>query len=148
MKVIIGSDHAGYRRKEDLKKFLSRKNIRLEDVGTHSSEPVDYPDIAEKVAKKVSRDKTSKGILVCGSGTGMTIAANKVKGIRAVAAYDNYTAKMSRVDNNANVLGLRGRGFPLDKTKRIVSTWLKTAFSKKKRHAQRIDKIAKLERKR
>ena len=144
MKIIIGSDHAGFKRKEELKKFLDNKKIEYEDVGTHSKDSVDYPDFAEKVARKVASNKTYKGILVCGSGTGMTIAANKVKSIRAVAAYDNYTAKMSRVDNDTNVLGLRGRGFPLDKTKRIISTWINTKFSNKPRHKKRIAKIDKI----
>ena len=147
MKVILGSDHAGFRRKEELKRFLEYKKISVEDVGTKSEESVDYPDFAEKVGKKVAKDRTGKtrGILVCSSGTGMVIAANKVKGIRAVAAYDDYTAKMSRADNDANVLGLRGRGFPLVKTKRIVSTWLGTKFSDKPRHKKRILKISKIE---
>ncbi len=145
MEVVIGSDHAGYRRKEEIKRFLKRKGVSIEDVGTDSARPVDYPVFAEKVAKKVAKDKKARGILVCGSGTGMTIAANKVKGVRAVAAYDNYTAKMSRVDNDTNVLGLRGRGFPLKKAKRIVSTWLKTPFSRKARHKRRVKEIAKLE---
>ncbi|MBU2561436.1 MAG: ribose 5-phosphate isomerase B [Nanoarchaeota archaeon] len=148
MRVIIGSDHAGYRRKEEVKRFLKGKRIPFEDVGTDSASPVDYPDFAVKVARKVARDKGLRGILVCGSGTGMAIAANKVKGIRAVAAYDNYTAKMSRIDNDTNVLGLRGRGFPLKKAQNIVTTWLKTPFSRKERHERRIKKIAKLERER
>ncbi len=147
MKVIIGSDHAGFRRKEELKRFLESKKIAVEDIGTNSTDPVDYPDFAEKVAGKVAKNKNTRGILICGSGTGMTIAANKIKGIRAVAAYDQYTAKMSRLDNNTNILGLRGRGFPLDKTKRIVSTWLSTKFSNIPRHKKRIDKIIKLEKK-
>lgn len=147
MKVIIGSDHAGFRRKEELKRFLENKKIAVEDVGTHSKDSVDYPDFAEKVGKKVAKEKNSdtRGILVCGSGTGMVIAANKVKGVRAVAAYDNYTAKMARLDNDTNVLGLRGRGFPIDKTKRIVSTWLSTGFSNKPRHKKRLMKISRLE---
>ncbi|NQU79532.1 ribose 5-phosphate isomerase B [Candidatus Woesearchaeota archaeon] len=145
-KVIIGSDHAGFRRKEEIKKFLERKGIPVEDLGTHSSEPVDYPEFAGKVAKRVVQGKNLKGILVCGSGTGMAISANKIKGIRAVAAYDTYSAKMSRSDNDTNVLGLRGRQFPLDTTKRIVSTWLSTPFSKKARHKRRIGMISHMER--
>ncbi|MBN1544014.1 ribose 5-phosphate isomerase B [Candidatus Woesearchaeota archaeon] len=146
MRVIIGSDHAGYRRKEEVKRFLKSRRILFEDVGTYSADPVDYPEFAVKVARKVARDRDLKGILVCGSGTGMVIAANKVKGIRAVAAYDSYTAKMSRMDNDTNVLGLRGRCFPLESAKKIVSTWLKTRFSRASRHRRRIKEISRLER--
>ena len=146
MKVIIGSDHAGFSTKEKLKKHLDKRRIPYEDVGTHSKESVDYPDFAKKVAEKVAGKKDIKGILVCGSGTGMAIAANKVKGIRAVAAYDTYTAKMSRVDNDSNVLGLRSRRFSLDKTKKIMDVWLKTPFSGSARHKRRVNKITRIER--
>ena len=150
MKVIIASDHAGYIQKERLKKYLERRKIEYEDLGTDSFKSVDYPDYAIKVAKKVARNrkKDYRGILVCGTGTGMTIAANKVKGIRAVAAYDVYSAKMSRVDNDTNVLGLRGRFFPYERAKKIVSVWLNTRFSKKKRHRNRLKKIADYEERR
>jgi ribose 5-phosphate isomerase B len=113
MRVIIASDHAGLRLKERVKRYLKRKKIEYEDLGTDSFTSVDYPDYALKVAEKVVKNKNTRGILVCGTGTGMTIAANKVKGIRAVAAYDAYSAKMSRIDNDTNILGLRGRFFPL-----------------------------------
>lgn len=150
MKVIIASDHAGYRQKERLKKYLERRKVEYEDLGTDSLESVDYPDYAIRVAEKVARNrkKDYRGILVCGTGTGMTIAANKVKGIRAVAAYDTYSAKMSRVDNDANVLGLRGRFFPYERAKKIVSVWLSTRFNEKKRHRNRLKKITDYEERR
>jgi ribose 5-phosphate isomerase B len=148
MKIIIGSDHAGFRTKEKLKKYFEKNKIRYEDLGTDSEKSVDYPEFAAKVAKKVVKSKNNKGILVCGTGTGMTIAANKVKGIRAVAAYDTYSAKMSRVDNDTNILGLRGRQFPFKKITNIVNIWLKTPFSRKSRHKRRINKIKRLEAKR
>ncbi len=147
MKVIIASDHAGYKLKEKIKHYLERKKIEYRDLGTNSLDSVDYPDFAIKVAEEVVEDKNSRGILVCGTGTGMTIAANKVKGIRAVAAYDSYSAKMSRVDNDSNVLGLRGRFFPFERIKKIINVWLNTPFSGKSRHRQRIKKIADYERK-
>jgi ribose 5-phosphate isomerase B len=103
---------------------------------------VDYPDYAIQVAEKVAEDKNLRGILVCGTGTGMTIAANKVKGVRAAAAYDAYSAKMSRIDNDTNVLGLRGRFFPFRRVKKIIHIWLETPFSGKDRHKRRIQKIA------
>ena len=148
MRVIIASDHAGLRLKEKVKRYLKRKKIEYEDLGTESFTSVDYPDYALKVAEKVVKNKNTRGILICGTGTGMTIAANKVKGIRAVAAYDAYSAKMSRIDNDTNVLGLRGRFFPFEKIKKIISVWLDTPFSGEKRHKKRIKKITDYERKR
>lgn len=148
MRVIIASDHAGLRLKEKVKRYLKRKRIEYEDLGTESFTSVDYPDYALKVAKKVVKNKNTRGILICGTGTGMTIAANKVKGIRAVAAYDAYSAKMSRIDNDTNVLGLRGRFFPFEKIRKIITVWLDTPFSGEKRHKRRIKKIADYERKR
>jgi ribose 5-phosphate isomerase B len=148
MRVIIASDHAGLRLKEKVKRYLKRKKIKYEDLGTESFTSVDYPDYALKVAEKVVKNKNTRGILVCGTGTGMTIAANKVKGIRAVAAYDAYSAKMSRIDNDTNVLGLRGRFFPFEKIKKIITVWLDTPFSGEKRHKRRIKKIRDYERER
>jgi len=148
MRVIIASDHAGLRLKEKVKRYLKRKKIEYEDLGTESFASVDYPDYALKVAEKVVKNKNTRGILVCGTGTGMTIAANKVKGIRAVAAYDAYSAKMSRIDNDTNVLGLRGRFFPFERIRKIITVWLDTPFSGEKRHKRRIKKIGDYERKR
>ncbi len=148
MKVFVASDHAGYRMKEKIKEYLQRKNIDFEDLGTDSTEPVDYPDFALKVGQKVAHNRDYRGVLICGSGTGMVIAANKVKGIRAVAAYDAYSAKMSRIDNDSNVLGLRGRLFPYEKIKKILSVWLATPFSGEKRHKRRLKKISVYERER
>jgi len=147
MEIIIASDHAGFKLKEKIKKYLEIKNIDYRDLGTDSLESVDYPDYALKVAEHVAKEKSRRGILVCGTGTGMTIAANKVKRIRAVAAYDVYSAKMSRVDNDANVLGLRGRFFPYEKVKKILNVWLTTPFSDRPRHKRRIKKISDYERK-
>ncbi|MFH1290491.1 MAG: ribose 5-phosphate isomerase B [Nanoarchaeota archaeon] len=142
LKVFLGSDHAGFNVKEKIKKFLDKKQIPYHDLG-----PIeyiagdDYPDYAFKVATRVARNKNYKGILVCGSGTGMVIAANKVKGIRAVAAYDKYSAKLSRQDNDTNVLCLRARKFSFRWIKKIISVWLDTKFSEGDRHKRRIKKI-------
>ncbi|MBI2450478.1 MAG: ribose 5-phosphate isomerase B [Candidatus Nealsonbacteria bacterium] len=144
-KIYLGADHAGFKLKERIKKYLGLKGIVYEDLGTHSLESVDYPDYAIGVAKKVAKKNNARGILICGTGTGMAIAANKVKGIRAVAAYDRYSAKMSRLHNNANILALRGRFFPFEKIKKIVSVWLATPFSQKARHKRRINKIKQFE---
>jgi len=139
--IYIGSDHAGYRLKEFLRKYFDKKKIRYKDFGTYSEEPVDYPDYAFKVAKAVAEDKKSKGILICGTGTGMCIAANRVKGIRAAVVYDEFSAKMSRHDNDANVLCLRGRKVNFNFQKKLVDIWLKTKFSKEERHKRRIAKL-------
>lgn len=147
MEVLIASDHAGFRLKEKIKKYLERNKIQYKDMGTDSLDSVDYPDYALKVAEEVAKDRNKRGILICGTGTGMTIAANKVKGIRAAAAYDPYSAKMSRVDNDTNVLGLRGRFFPLKKIKKIINIWLNTPFSGEERHKRRLRKIGDYERK-
>jgi len=145
MKIIIAADHAGYAIKEKIKKYLEKKKIAYEDAGAKKhDEKDDYPDFAEKVAKKVARSKDAKGMLVCGTGVGICIAANKVKGIRAVAAYDTYTAKMSRLHNDANILCLRGRKFPFWKMKMILNIWLETGFSGEERHKRRISKIDKI----
>lgn len=146
MKIYIASDHAGFQVKEKIKLFLAGKKIDCEDMGTHSLASVDYPEYAFRVARRVASDKTSRGILICGTGTGMTIAANKVHGIRAVAAYDSYSAKMSRVDNDTNVLGLRGRFFPIKKILAIITVWLRTPFSGNPRHRRRLKKITAFER--
>ena len=144
-KIYLGSDHAGFAVKEKLKRYFKEKRIPYKDLGTHSLDSVDYPDYAMAVARKIAKEKNTRGILICGTGTGMVIAANKVKGIRAVAAYDKYSAEMSRRDNDTNVLGLRGRFFPFKKIREIVSVWLKTPFSQKARHKRRINKIKKFE---
>src|SRR3989344_7201752 len=140
MKIFLGSDHAGFHVKEKLKKLFDKKKILYEDLGTYSIKPVDYPKYAFKVAEKVAKEN-AKGILICGTGTGMEIAANKLRKIRAVAAYDPYSAKMARYDNNANILCLRGRFFPYKKIETIVNIFLKTKFSNKPRHIKRIEEL-------
>lgn len=146
MRIVIGSDHTGVNLKQEIKKVLLQQNIVFEDVGVEdSSVAADYPKIAKKVTKAVKADTTNqtKGILICGTGTGMSIAANRNKGIRAAIAYDNYSAKMARNDNDCNVLCLRARFVPFDKTKEFVKTWINTPFSKLKRHKERIDQLDK-----
>lgn len=143
MKIAIGSDHAGFKLKEIIKNYLKRKKIEFKDFGTHSEESVDYPDYAFPVAEAVARGEFDRGILTCGSGVGATIAANKVKGIRAVNAYDTYTAKQSRAHGDCNVLSLAGRKLSRAKATKIVDVWLKTEFSGEERHLRRIRKIEK-----
>lgn len=135
MKVIIGSDHGGF----ELKEFL-KENFELEDIGVFSKESIDYPVIAKKVAEEVASGNFDKGIIVCGSGLGVAITANKVKGIRAVTCTETYCAKMSRLHNDANVLTLGGRVLGPDLAKDIVEIWLNTDFEGG-RHQRRVDMI-------
>lgn len=145
--VVIGSDHAGFKTKERIKKELAG-TYTLIDVGDFSEESNDdYPRFAAEVAKAVSDDpKRTKGILICGSGTGMVIAANKFKGVRAAFAFDAYSAKMARHDNDANILALRGRKFAQKDAANLAKIFLKTQFSGLPRHKRRIKAIGDLER--
>ena len=148
-KLYIASDHGGFKLKEKIKDHLNKQGVEYEDLGTHGGDDEDdYPDYAFEVGGKVSKGRSNRGILICGSGSGMAMAVNKVKGIRGVMAYDAYSAKMSRVDNDANVLCLRERYFSSANAKKIVSVWLNTEFGGLARHKRRINKIRKYERKR
>src|SRR3989344_2014067 len=140
-KVYIGADHAGFVVKEIIKRLLRNRNIDYEDLSAKHEEGDDYPDHAFAVAKKVAKDKNAKGILVCGTGAGMVIAANKVKGIRAVEAFDKLTAKLSREHNDANILTLGTWDLSHDKITDILTTWLNTKFSEDERHIRRLKKI-------
>jgi len=141
MKVALGADHAGYKLKEIIKGYLKRKKVEFKDYGTHSEESVDYPDYARPVAEAVSAGEYDRGIIICGSGVGACIVANKVRGIRAVLAHDTYTAKQSRQHGDCNVLCLAGRKLTRAKATKIVDIWLKTDFSGEERHLRRIRKI-------
>ena len=142
MRIAIASDHGGFRLKAELLPSLrERSGSTIEDLGTNGDESVDYPDFAHKVAKGILEGKYDRGILVCGTGVGMSIAANRHKGIRAVNCSDTYTAKLSRDHNDSNILciGERvvGKGLALD----IVNAWLDAPASKDDRHARRRAKI-------
>ena len=139
--IYIAADHAGYNLKEKIKKYLNSKNIIYEDLGGNGDKDDDYPDFAFKVAKKVSINKNSFGILSCGTGMGMAMAANKVKGIRAALAYDKYSAVMARKHNNSNVLCLRARKFSSRKNIKFVKLFLNQEFTGEERHKRRISKI-------
>ncbi len=145
MKVFIGADHAGFELKEKIRKLLADQGIEVADEGTHSAESVDYPDYARKVAEAVAGNGTQRGILVCGSGIGMAMAANKVHGIRAAHVTSEQEARMSREHNDANVLTLGARVLDEATALRIVQTFLNTQFEGG-RHQRRVDKIAALER--
>lgn len=145
MKIAIGSDHAGYKLKDNVFNLLSKSGFEVKDFGVNSPDPVDYPDIGVQVAEAVANGEFDRGILVCGSGIGMSITANKVPGIRAALCTDAYCAKVSRQHNDANILVMGdriiGTGVALD----IVQTWLSTEFPNDERHAKRINKIAEVE---
>jgi ribose 5-phosphate isomerase B len=141
MQIIIGSDHAGYDLKEQLILFLEKQGIGFKDFGTHSPEPTDYPEIAAGVAKSVSEAEFSTGILICASGIGMSMVANKISGIRAALCMSEEMAKFARLHNNANVLVLAGRMIDLSTAERIVQTFLQTDFEADGRHQRRVNKI-------
>ena len=144
MKIALGADHAGYLLKDRIKEHLQRKGIQVRDEGTSSADSVDYPDYARLVAHEVSEGRSDLGILVCGSGIGMAISANKVIGIRAANASNEYEARMSREHNDANVLTLGARILSEEVALKIVDEWLGAQFAGG-RHQRRIDKISQLE---
>ena len=143
MIIPIASDHAGYEAKEKVKKMLEEMGYMPVDFGTHSEESVDYPDFAVQVAEKVSNGEHEQGILICGSGQGMCITANKFKNIRAALVYSKNTAALTRQHNNANVLCLPGRELNDDELKEILQTWFNSDFEGG-RHERRVNKIHKL----
>lgn len=145
-KVLIASDHAGFAGKEDIKKILDQMGIGYQDLGPGSEASVDYPDFAELVATGIANGDAERGILVCGSGIGMQIAANKVSGIRAALAWNEETARLSRQHNDANVLAIGSRTTPAETIEKIVRAFLTTDFDGG-RHQQRLDKISLLEEK-
>jgi len=144
MKIAIASDHAGYEEKERLKPLLNELGIQYEDLGTVSEESVDYPDYARRVGEEVAQGSVDQGVLVCGSGTGMAIAANKVPGVRAAVAWNEETARLAREHNDANVLALGARTTPVDELPKIVRAWFGAKFAGG-RHTQRVDKIREIE---
>lgn len=143
-RIIIGADHAGFSLKEAVKPYLADRNLVITDVGVHSDEPVDYPDFGICVAARVASDEFKRGILICGSGVGMTIIANKYPGVRAVLCLDEETARLSRLHNDVNILVLAGRRTDSDAAKKIIGTWLSTPFEGG-RHQRRLDKLAAVE---
>ena len=144
MKIALGSDHAGFSLKETIKEHLSSQGYEIIDCGTDSEESVDYPDFSAKVAKTICDGVCEKGILVCGTGIGISIAANKLPGIRAAVCHDLFTAQVSREHNDANILAMGARVIASSLALEMVDLWLATPFSGG-RHQRRIDKISALE---
>jgi ribose 5-phosphate isomerase B len=144
MTIAIGCDHAGIELKKEIISLLHELRLECIDYGTDGPQSVDYPDFGEKVSKDVSDKKISRGILICGTGIGMSIVANKFPGVRASLCNELFTAKMSRLHNDANILVLGGRIVGKDLAKEIVKTWISTPFEGE-RHAKRLDKISHIE---
>lgn len=144
MKIALASDHAGFEEKERLKPLLTELGIEFNDLGSVSEESVDYPDYARKVAEEVSHGRVEQGLLVCGSGAGMAIAANKVPGVRAAVAWSEETARLAREHNDANVLAVGARTKSLDDIPTILRAWFSAKFDGG-RHARRVEKITEIE---
>lgn len=148
MKIVVGSDHGAVELKAEVLKVLAEfKDIEAEDLGTYSADSVDYPDIAEKVCGRITSGEADRGILMCGTGIGISMAANKIKGIRAALCGDVFSARMSREHNDANVLAMGGRVTGIGPAGEIVRAWLTTPFSNGERHIRRIKKMMALENK-
>ncbi|MCG8499489.1 MAG: ribose 5-phosphate isomerase B [Firmicutes bacterium] len=145
--IAIGSDHGGFGLKEEIKKYLSEQGYPIKDFGVESTASVDYPDVAHPVCMSVVNGECEKGILICGTGIGISMAANKVHGIRAALCGDCFSARMAKEHNNANVIALGGRVIGSDLAKEIVNAWLKAEFQGG-RHQNRVNKIHILEEKR
>jgi ribose 5-phosphate isomerase B len=143
-KIALAADHAGFEEKEKIKKTLDELGVEYDDMGTDSADSVDYPDYARKVGEAVSRGEYDQGLLVCGSGTGMAIAANKVPGVRAAVAWNEETASLARRHNNANVLSIGARTTPEGDIPKILKAWFSSDFEGG-RHGNRVDKISAIE---
>ncbi len=139
-KICISSDHAGYNLKEYIKSYFIKKEIPLIDLGPYKNSSVDYPDYAKKIARRVASKRSDIGILVCGSGTGMAISANKTRGIRAAVCYNAKSTRLSREHNNANIIALGSRLIKKDEAMKLIKVFLKTKFEGG-RHLRRVKKI-------
>lgn len=147
MKIAIGADHGGFEMKEEIIAHLKQNGVALEDVGVYTKDSCDYPDIAEKVSEAVLNKTCDLGVLICGTGIGISIAANKIPGIRCAHCHDTYSARMTRLHNDANVVALGGRVIGPELAKDIVDNFINSPFSNDARHQRRIDKITQLEKK-
>jgi RpiB/LacA/LacB family sugar-phosphate isomerase len=148
VRVAIGSDHAGFELKEQLKQRLADRGVAVIDLGTASTDPVDYPDYSAAVGRAVTSGQADRGIVVCGSGAGAAIAANKLTGIRAAMATDTYTAHQAVEHDDVNVLALGSRVIGIELGWELVTTFLDARFSNEARHLRRLEKVAELERQR
>ena len=143
MKIAIGSDHGGYELKEQIKNYLAKKPVEITDFGTNSNDAVDYPDYGKKVGLAVTKDDFDFGIVLCGTGIGISISANKVKGVRAALVYDELTGKLAKEHNNANIIALGGRTTSFEQATKILDAYMNASYEP--RHQKRLDKINKIE---
>lgn len=146
MKIAIGCDHGGITLKDSIVNYLEERGVQIEDFGTFGTDSVDYPDFAYKVARSVADGKADKGILMCGTGIGISIAANKVNGIRCALCHNTETARLTAMHNDSNILAMGGRVIDADTAVNIVKAWLDTPFEGG-RHINRINKISEIEKK-
>ena len=142
--IAIGSDHGGLQLKDAVRSYLVARGLIVDDLGTNNEDSVDYPDFGARVAHAVSKQVVAKGILVCGTGIGMSITANKFPGVRAALVWDDFTAQMAKEHNDANILVLGGRVLSVEDACRMIGIWLDTPFAGG-RHQGRLDKIAQIE---
>lgn len=145
MKIAVGADHGGYRLKIQIVEFLKKLGHEVNDFGTHCEEPVDYPDYARAVSQEILLKYADRGILICGSGVGVSIAANKAPGIRAALCHDTFSAHQGVEDDNVNVLCLGARVIGTELAKDIVKVWLSSTFSGAERHRCRLTKVKRME---
>jgi len=146
MRIAIGSDHAGYELKEHLRSWMAKREMEVHDVGPQAPDPADdYPDFASAVGRLVQAGQAELGIVICSTGVGSCITANKLRGIRAALVHDIFSARMSRLHNDANVLCLGASVIAPRFAEEIVAAWLETPFSGEQRHRRRLDKVARLE---
>lgn len=145
MRIVVGSDHAGYDLKAELKRFIESLGHELIDVGTGSNEAVDYPDIARAVGEAIAGGRADRGVLVCGSGVGASIAANKVRGVRAAICHDAYSAHQGVEHDDMNVLTLGARIIGIELAKELVFHYLAANFSEEERHVRRVNKVKQIE---
>jgi RpiB/LacA/LacB family sugar-phosphate isomerase len=145
MRIVIGADHAGFRLKQIIGEELRRSAHEVTDLGTNSDQPVDYPDYAETVAKTILDGKADRGVLICGSGVGASVAANKLPGIRAALCHDTYSARQGVEHDDMNILVLGGRVIGDELARELVRTYLSAVFTNEERHRRRLEKIKALE---
>ncbi len=146
IRIALGADHGGFELKEKVRHYLGGKGHHVEDLGTHSTDSVDYPDFARKVAERVAAHEADFGIVICGTGLGVAMTANKVRGIRAAPCNDTISARFARTHNNANILTMGGRIIDLSTAEKILDIFLSTPFEGG-RHQRRVEKIAAVEEK-
>ena len=147
MKVVIAADHAGFLLKENLRGFLEEQNYEVVDLGTDSEIPVDYPDFAEKIGTAILDERATRGVLICGSGIGASVAANKIKGIRAGLCHDTYSARQGVEHDAIDILVLGARVVGAELARELVKAFLTAEFTGEERHRRRLEKVAALERK-